>query len=102
MKICTVIAEYNPFHNGHLKQLEYIKNNLKPDYVIVIMSGNFTERGDVAILDKYTRASHAVLGGADLVLELPQVFASQNAEVFSKGALSILSKLPGEKTLCFG
>ncbi len=102
MKICTVIAEYNPFHNGHLKQLEYIKNTLKPDYVIVIMSGNFTERGDVAILDKYTRASHAVLGGADLVLELPQVFASQNAEVFSKGALSILSKLPGEKTLCFG
>ena len=102
MKICTVIAEYNPFHNGHLKQLEYIKNKLKPDYVIVIMSGNFTERGDVAILDKYTRASHAVLGGADLVLELPQVFASQNAEVFSKGALSILSKLSGEKTLCFG
>ncbi len=102
MKICTVIAEYNPFHNGHLKQLRYVKNNLKPDFIIIIMSGNFTQRGDVAILDKYTRASHAVLGGADLVLELPQVFASQNAEVFSKGALSILSKLPGEKTLCFG
>ncbi len=102
MKICTVIAEYNPFHNGHLKQLRYIKNNLKPDYTIVIMSGNFTQRGDVALLDKYTRASHAILGGADLVLELPQVFACQNAEVFSKGALSILSKLPGEKTLCFG
>ncbi len=102
MKICTVIAEYNPFHNGHLKQLQYIRSTLKPDYVIVIMSGNFTERGDVAILDKYTRASHAVLGGADLVLELPQVFSTQNAEVFSKGALSILSKIPGEKTLCFG
>ncbi len=102
MKICTVIAEYNPFHNGHLKQLRYIKNNLKPDYTIVIMSGNFTQRGDVTILDKYTRASHAILGGADLVLELPQVFACQNAEVFSKGALSILSKLPGEKILCFG
>ena len=102
MKICTVIAEYNPFHNGHLKQLRHIKNNLKPDYTIVIMSGNFTQRGDVALLDKYTRASHAILGGADLVLELPQVFACQNAEVFSKGALSILSKLPGEKTLCFG
>ncbi len=102
MKICTVIAEYNPFHNGHLKQLNYIKKELQPDYTIVIMSGNFTQRGDIAILDKYTRASHAILGGADLVLELPQVFACQNAEVFSKGALSILSKLPGEKTLCFG
>ncbi len=102
MKICTIIAEYNPFHNGHLRQLRYVKSTLKPDYVIVIMSGCFTERGDVAILDKYTRASHAILGGADLVLELPQVFASENAEVFSKGALNILSKLPGEKTLCFG
>ena len=102
MKIAGIVAEYNPFHNGHLKQLRHIKNNLKPDYTIVIMSGNFTQRGDVALLDKYTRASHAILGGADLVLELPQVFACQNAEVFSKGALSILSKLPGEKTLCFG
>ncbi len=102
MKICTVISEYNPFHNGHLKHLEHIRNNLKPDFIIVIMSGNFTQRGEIAIINKYDRAKHAVLGGADMVIELPAVFCSQNAEVFAKGALSVLSKLPGEKTLCFG
>ncbi len=102
MKICTIIAEYNPFHNGHLRQIKYVKENISPDFIIVIMSGNFTQRGEIACLDKYTRASHCIKGGADLVLELPQVFSSQNAEVFAKGALSILSKIKGEKILCFG
>lgn len=102
MKICTIIAEYNPFHNGHLRQIKYVKENISPDFIIVIMSGTFTQRGEVACLDKYTRASHCIKGGADLVLELPQVFSSQNAEVFAKGALSILSKIKGEKILCFG
>ena len=88
MKICAVIAEYNPFHLGHLKHVQYVKNQLNAEKVIVIMSGNFTQRGEMAILDKFTRAKHAVLAGADLVIELPTVFATANAEVFAKGAVN--------------
>ena len=73
MKICGIIAEYNPFHLGHLKQIEYVKNVLGAEKIVVIMSGNFTQRGSPAILDKFTRARHAILAGADLVLELPTV-----------------------------
>ena len=66
------------------------------------MSGNFTERGEVAILNKYKRATHAVLAGADVVFELPTVFATAPAEIFAKGAVKLLGSLSGEKTLCFG
>ena len=68
MKICFAICEYNPFHNGHLKHIEYIKQNLQVDAVVVILSGNFTERGDIAVMDKYTRATHAIKAGADMVI----------------------------------
>ena len=102
MKICAVIAEYNPFHLGHLKHIEYVKNNLNAEKVIVIMSGNFTQRGEMAILDKFTRAKHAVLAGADLVIELPTVFATANAEVFAKGAVNIINSLGVVDGICFG
>lgn len=102
MKICAAVCEYNPFHNGHKAHIEYVKNVIKPDYTVIIMSGNFCERGDVAISDKYTRAKHAVLAGADAVIELPAVFACANAEVFASGAMKLINALPGEKTLCFG
>ncbi len=102
MKICLAVCEYNPLHNGHVKHLQTIKNELSPDYVVVIMSGNFTQRGEMAITDKFTRAKHAVLAGADAVFELPTVFATANAETFAKGAIKLLKELPGEKTLCFG
>ena len=87
MKVCAVIAEYNPLHLGHLKQIEYVKNVLKAEKIIVIMSGNFTQRGEPAILDKFTRSKLALLAGADLVIELPTVFACNNAEVFAKGRI---------------
>ena len=102
MKICAIICEYNPFHNGHLHQLREAKRLSGADFVLCIMSGNFVQRGEAAIMDKYTRAKHALLAGADVVIELPTVFATSNAELFAKGAISILSAIPDVKTLCFG
>ena len=102
MKILTAICEYNPLHLGHITHLNYIKQQLKPDFVAIIMSGNFTQRGEVAVKDKYTRASWAIQAGADIVFELPTVFATQNAEIFAKGATKLINALPGDKTLCFG
>lgn len=71
MKIAAIIAEYNPFHNGHYYQLQKAKQITDADYMIVVMSGNFTQRGTPALIDKYSRARMALMGGADLVLELP-------------------------------
>lgn len=102
MKLALTICEYNPFHNGHLYSINKIKEELNPDLVCVIMSGNFTERGEVAILNKFDRATHAVYAGADVVFELPTVFATATAEIFARGAIKLLSDLSGEKTLCFG
>ena len=102
MKIGVTICEYNPFHNGHLYSLNKIKEELNPDALIVIMSGNFTQRGETAILHKSVRAKHAILAGADIVIELPAVFATAPAEIFAKGAVKLLGTLKGEKTLCFG
>ena len=102
MKICGIIAEYNPFHLGHLKQIDYVKNVLGAEKVVVILSGNFTQRGEPALLDKFTRAKHAVIAGADLVIELPTVFATANAEIFAKGAVKILDSLKVVDSICFG
>ena len=102
MKICAVICEYNPFHNGHLYQLKEAKRLSGADAVLCIMSGNFVQRGEAAVADKFTRAKHAVWGGADIVIELPTIFATSNAELFAKGAISILSAIPAVSTLCFG
>lgn len=102
MKLCACIAEYNPLHLGHLKHIEYMKNTLKAQNVAVVMSGNFTQRGEPAVLDKYTRARHAILAGADVVIELPTVFATANAEIFARGAVNLLSALGSVEGLCFG
>ena len=102
MKICALIAEYNPFHNGHKLMLDKIRRELSPDYIIVMLSGNFCERGESAVLEKHVRAKHAVLAGADLVIELPTVFATANAEVFASGAIKMLTALKAVDTLCFG
>ncbi len=82
--------------------MEIIKRDIHPDYTVIVMSGNFTQRGEIAVLDKYTRASHAVLAGADAVIELPVIFSTANAEVFAKGAVSLINSVNGQKTLCFG
>ena len=102
MKICFAVCEYNPFHNGHMRHIEYIKKNIAPDCLAIIMSGNFTQRGETAILDKYTRAGHAVKAGADIVFELPVAFAVAPAELFAKGAIKLAASVKGEKILCFG
>ena len=102
MKICACIAEYNPFHLGHLKHINYIKNELGAEKVVVIMSGNFTQRGEPAVLNKFKRAELAVKYGADLVIELPTVFATANAEIFAKGAINVLNSLGKVDGICFG
>lgn len=102
MKFCACVAEYNPLHLGHLKHIEYMKNSLNAEYLIVIMSGNFTQRGEIAVMNKFKRAEQAVKAGADLVIELPTIFATANAEIFAKGAVKILSELGIDGGLCFG
>lgn len=100
--IGAVICEYNPFHNGHLWQLKEIRARAGCDFLLCLMSGNFVQRGEPALLDKYDRAEHAVRGGADGVIELPLPFSAANAETFAAGAVRILAALPAVKTLAFG
>ena len=101
MKIAGIIAEYNPLHNGHLKQIRKAKREVGADILAVVMSGSFTERGDICVADKYTRAKWAIEAGADVVIELPTVYTLSNAQFFAEGAMKTLSML-GEFTLCFG
>lgn len=102
MKIIGIIAEYNPFHSGHKYQIDYAKKELGADYCVVIMSGPFTQRGTPAIFDKYTRSMHAIKCGADLVIELPVIYATASAESFAEGAVSLLDTLGIVDTLLFG
>lgn len=102
MKIAAVIAEYNPFHNGHYYQLQKIRKELNVDYIIIIMSGNFVQRGTPALLDKYTRANIALHCGADLIIELPTLFSTSSAELFATGGISILNALGCIDYICFG
>lgn len=95
-----IIAEYNPFHNGHAWQIEEFRKT-GVDVVAVCLSGNYTQRGEPSFLDKFRRAEMAVKGGADLVLELPVPYAMGSAERFAAGAVSILSRI-GITSLCFG
>lgn len=102
MKVAGIIAEYNPFHTGHLFHIEETKRITHADYLLVIMSGDFVQRGMPAILDKYTRAEMALLCGADAVIELPVRFACASAEFFACGAVFLLEQLKVTDYLCFG
>lgn len=102
MRISSIISEYNPFHEGHKYHMKKTKKITNSDYTIVVMSGNFTQRGTPAIMDKYARTKQALLNGADLVLELPVCFATASAEGFAFGAVSILEKLGVVDSLVFG
>ncbi len=102
MKIAAVIAEYNPFHNGHSYQLQTIRQQLCTDYIIVVMSGDFMQRGIPAIMDKYDRCRMALENGADIVFELPAYFSLGSAEYFAAGAVSLLDKLGVVDFLHFG
>ncbi|MRH42150.1 nucleotidyltransferase [Aquibacillus halophilus] len=101
MNACGLIVEYNPFHNGHYYHLEQSKQATNSDCMIAVMSGNFLQRGEPAITDKFHRARVAVQQGVDIVVELPFIYAVQNSDLFARGAVSILAAL-GVKSLCFG
>ena len=101
-KVVGIIAEYNPFHNGHLYHLLQAKDLAQADYVVAVISGNFTQRGDTSIVDKWTKAYMAICGGCDLVLELPTVYSVSSAENFASGAVKILDSLKIVDSIAFG
>ncbi|MBC5996036.1 nucleotidyltransferase [Romboutsia ilealis] len=102
MNILGLVVEYNPFHNGHLYHLLKSKEITKATHTVAIMSGNFLQRGEPALFDKYTRARAAVENDVDLVIELPTLFACQSAEIFSHGAVATLNSLNCINSICFG
>lgn len=102
MRVAGIIAEYNPFHNGHLYHLKECKRMAQADAAVIVMSGNFTQRGEPAVLNKWIRSRLAAECGADLVLELPFAYSVSSAEYFAKGGVGILSGLGCVTHLAFG
>lgn len=102
MKVTGIIAEYNPFHNGHAYQLEEIKRVTHADYMIIAMSGDFLQRGVPAIMNKYERAKMALLNGADLVFELPSVWATASAEYFAQAGVTLLGSTGVVNSIGYG
>ncbi|HBE08187.1 MAG TPA: hypothetical protein DCY73_03830 [Lachnospiraceae bacterium] len=102
MQVTGIICEYNPFHNGHKKQLDEIKNSVEDAAIVCIMSGDFVQRGEVSLLDKYKRAGLALKNGADLVVELPSRYVLSSAEGFAYGGISLLSQMVVVDQLSFG
>ncbi|MEE1027233.1 MAG: nucleotidyltransferase family protein [Agathobacter sp.] len=102
MKVAGVIAEYNPFHNGHKYQLDKIRQDTDADYIITAISGNFMQRGEPAIIDKYNRTQMALSGGADLIIELPTAGACSSAEYFARTGVGILNSTGVVDFLCYG
>ena len=100
--VLGIIAEYNPFHNGHLYHILKSKELTKDDYVIAIIGGNFTQRGENSIVDKWTKAEMALAGGVDLVIELPCLYSISSAENFADGAIKILNSLKVVDHISFG
>lgn len=100
MKTVGIVCEYNPMHTGHKRQIDFARAN-GAECIVCVMSGNYTQRGEFAIADKYTRAQAAVMLGADLVIELPFPFSSMSAEFFARAAVHILGSV-GVDTICFG
>ena len=101
-KTAFVIAEFNPFHNGHAALLRKARERTGADFVCVVLSGDFVQRGEVAIVEKFTRTRMALLNGADLVLELPLYYSLGSAEYFALGAIALVNKLNVCDTLVFG
>ena len=102
MKVAGIIAEYNPFHKGHQYHIEETRKKTGADYVVVVMSGNYVQRGEPAIADKYMRTQMALSGGADLIIEMPALYATASAEYFATAGIGILDKLGCVDFLSFG
>lgn len=92
MRVVGIVVEYNPFHNGHLYQIERVKELFEDSIIVVAMSGYYTERGEVSVLSKWDKAQLALMYGVDVVLEIPFVFSNQSADVFSYAAIKMLSE----------
>ncbi len=101
MKACGLVVEYNPLHNGHIYHIQQAKKQTNADCMIAVMSGPFLQRGEPAIVDKFSRTKMALAAGVDLVIELPYRYAVQSSELFAQGAVSILNEI-GVKAICFG
>ncbi len=102
MTIAAIIAEYNPFHNGHFYQLEKVRELTRADVILIMMSGDFVQRGGPACISKYTRCRMALAAGADIVCELPACGALASAEIFAASAVALLNQLGCIDYLCFG
>ena len=101
-QVLGIIGEYNPFHNGHLYHIAKSKEETGANYVICVISGNFVQRGNTSIIDKWTKTKMALANGADLVIELPTIYSISSAENFAEGAIKILNSLKIVDTLSFG
>lgn len=102
MKICAIICEYNPFHLGHLKHLQESKEKSGADAILCIMSGNFCQRGEPTIINKYARARMAIESGADIVVQMPTAYACSNAEIFALAGVKIANSFENVTHLSFG
>ena len=101
-RVLGIIAEYNPFHNGHLYHIKQSIEQDNSDSVVCVVSGNFVQRGNTSIIDKWTKTKMAIANGADLVIELPTVYATSSAENFAEGAIKILDELGIVDSISFG
>lgn len=101
-EVLGIIGEYNPFHNGHLYHIAKSKEETGAQYVVCVISGNFVQRGDTSIINKWAKAKMALEGGADLVIELPTIYSISSAENFAEGAIKILNSLKIVDTISFG
>ncbi len=101
-RVIGIVAEYNPFHNGHLYHIAQSKKITSSDYTICVMSGNFAQRGNTSLVNKWVKTEMALLNGIDLVIELPTIYATSSAENFAEGAIKILTSLGIVSTLSFG
>ena len=101
-KVVGIIAEYNPFHNGHSYHIQNTKAQTGADFVVAVMTGNFTQRGNTSVINKWEKAKMALNGDADLVIELPTIYSISSAENFASGAVKILNELGIVDTISFG
>lgn len=101
-KVLGIVAEYNPFHNGHLYHINQSKELVNPDYTVCVISGNFVQRGNVSIIDKWSKAEIALHAGANLVVELPTIYSISSAENFAEGCVKLLDSFNLDTVLSFG
>lgn len=101
-KVLGIIAEYNPFHNGHMYHIKKSIEQTKADYVVAVMSGNFVQRGNTSVIDKWTKTKMALVNGVDLVVELPTIYSVSSAENFAEGAIKVLDAMKIVNCLSFG